>query len=213
MHMEALDVVLRFSPSSGLKNVCLASLRIYTLTWILISGACSSEITGFLGEDVLLPCVVTYEDEFILQGFVIHWQRENYTEVHSFYYGKDHPEYQEEGFHGRTQLFPQEFPRGNLSLLLKRVRPSDAGKYKCYVFLNDAYEHKTIWTELVVHDKPTHPFQPGDKVVVKPLPAKGGTTEPPYGLPTTILAVTHTAVLTEESSTWIHASRIKSTKE
>ncbi|XP_075455003.1 uncharacterized protein LOC142494329 [Ascaphus truei] len=62
-------------------------------------------------------------------------------------------------------------------------------------------------------DKPTHRFQPGDKVVVKRLPAKGGTTEPPYGLPTTILAVTRTAVLTEDSSTWIHASRIKSTKE
>ncbi|MEE6511059.1 hypothetical protein FKM82_017255 [Ascaphus truei] len=130
-------------------------LQVLLLAYILVSGARSTEITGFMAENVLLPCVVTHDDEFMLQNLVVNWQRENREVVHSFFYGKDHPDYQEKGFHGRTQLFPQEFPRGNLSLVLKRVRPSDAGKYVCFVYLNDAKGYKTIWTELVIQEKET----------------------------------------------------------
>uniref|UniRef100_A0A8C5M840 Uncharacterized protein n=1 Tax=Leptobrachium leishanense TaxID=445787 RepID=A0A8C5M840_9ANUR len=55
---------------------------------------------------------------------------------------------------------------------------------------------------------PTHRFVPGDRVLVKAL-HRHKTIDPPYGELTTVLAVTITAVLTDESPSWIHASRIK----
>ncbi|XP_053575174.1 uncharacterized protein LOC128664361 [Bombina bombina] len=55
---------------------------------------------------------------------------------------------------------------------------------------------------------PTHPFKPGDTVLVKQL-HKNKSLDPPFGLPTTVIAVTRTAVLTEEAPVWIHANRIK----
>ncbi|XP_031761817.1 uncharacterized protein LOC116412219 isoform X2 [Xenopus tropicalis] len=54
----------------------------------------------------------------------------------------------------------------------------------------------------------THPYQPGDIVLVRRLhPKKGGTT--PYGDPTTVIAITRTTVLTSDSNQWIHAMCLK----
>ncbi|KYO31902.1 hypothetical protein Y1Q_0018841 [Alligator mississippiensis] len=58
--------------------------------------------------------------------------------MHSFYHGKDHPEHQAERLRGRTQLFPQEFPNGNASLLLRRLSIQDAGNYTCHAVVYDA---------------------------------------------------------------------------
>ncbi|KAM5148107.1 uncharacterized protein ACMZJ9_011775 [Mantella aurantiaca] len=56
--------------------------------------------------------------------------------------------------------------------------------------------------------EPTHPFRPGDIVLVKSL-FHHKHKDPPYGKPTTVTAITRTAVLTEDSPSWIHASRVK----
>ncbi|XP_053572325.1 uncharacterized protein LOC128662556 [Bombina bombina] len=107
---------------------------------------------GIEDEEVLLPCFTTYKSEFKLTHLVVNWQQENDEVVHSFYYGKDQPQYQHEVFLGRTQLFPQEFPKGNLSLLLKALRTSDSGMYVCYVFLDDAKGFHTEWAQLEVKE-------------------------------------------------------------
>ncbi|XP_041438390.1 uncharacterized protein LOC121400039 [Xenopus laevis] len=56
--------------------------------------------------------------------------------------------------------------------------------------------------------EPTHPFRPGDPVVVRQLHRyrKGGF---PFGPRVTVIAITRTAVLTDASDHWIHASRVK----
>lgn len=56
--------------------------------------------------------------------------------------------------------------------------------------------------------EPTHSLAPGDVVVIRQL-NRNKKQEYPFGPPTTVIAVTRTAVLTEQSNTWIHASRIK----
>ncbi|ROI47835.1 Transposon Tf2-6 polyprotein [Anabarilius grahami] len=57
-------------------------------------------------------------------------------------------------------------------------------------------------------EKPTHPFVPGESVLIKSLkPTKVG--EPRYLGPATVIAVTRTGVLTDYQPQWIHASRIK----
>lgn len=57
-------------------------------------------------------------------------------------------------------------------------------------------------------EKPTHPFVPGQSVLIKSLkPTKVG--EPRYLGPATVIAVTRTGVLTDYQPQWIHASRLK----
>ncbi|XP_041436197.1 uncharacterized protein LOC121399476 [Xenopus laevis] len=56
--------------------------------------------------------------------------------------------------------------------------------------------------------EPTHPFRPGDPVVVRQLHSyrKDGF---PFGPRVTVIAITRTAVLSDASDHWIHASRVK----
>ncbi|KAG1968687.1 hypothetical protein F2P79_003442 [Pimephales promelas] len=57
-------------------------------------------------------------------------------------------------------------------------------------------------------EKPTHPFVPGQSVLVKCLkPTKLG--EANYLGPANVIAVTRTGVLTDLQPQWIHASRVK----
>ncbi|XP_068132046.1 protein NLRC5-like [Hyperolius riggenbachi] len=118
--------------------------------WITISGCHSQVVTGTVGEDVLLPCIVHYQETFHMAELTVNWQTENDTVVHSFHSGYDQPDYQASEFHGRTQMFLQEFNKGNLSLLIMRLHKSDAGKYVCYVALNNI---QAKWTELVIQDR------------------------------------------------------------
>ncbi|XP_053544965.1 uncharacterized protein LOC128635892 [Bombina bombina] len=56
--------------------------------------------------------------------------------------------------------------------------------------------------------EPTHPFKPGDMVCIRQLnKAKEGGF--PFSKPVTVIAVTRTAVLTDDKDIWIHASREK----
>lgn len=59
----------------------------------------------------------------------------------------------------------------------------------------------------VLSEKPTHPFKPGDVVLVRSL--KPTTAEPRYGPPVKVLLVTRTAVKVKGTPSWVHASRIK----
>ncbi|XP_048410389.1 NACHT, LRR and PYD domains-containing protein 1 homolog isoform X2 [Stegostoma tigrinum] len=96
------------------------------------------QILGVSGEDILLPCIFTVATKFSLQQLVITWQRTTSIKVvHSFYNEKNHPEYQDPAFRGRTKLFLQEFPNGNASLRLKRATTSDIGNYTCFVIQED----------------------------------------------------------------------------
>ncbi|PIO29867.1 hypothetical protein AB205_0054370 [Aquarana catesbeiana] len=56
--------------------------------------------------------------------------------------------------------------------------------------------------------EPTHPFKVGNMVVVQQL-NRSKKREYPFGPPTTVVAVTRTAVLVENCQSWILASRVK----
>ncbi|CAI9604728.1 unnamed protein product [Staurois parvus] len=63
------------------------------------------------------------------------------------------------------------------------------------------------------HPENTYTFQAGDRIVVKQLTRNKKQQNFAYGPETTVVAVTRTAVLTEHSSIWIHASRAKLVKK
>ncbi|KAI3373626.1 hypothetical protein L3Q82_022220, partial [Scortum barcoo] len=62
---------------------------------------------------------------------VIHWYKQQIP-VHSYYYNKDQFGLQNKHFSGRTCLFNSHIPHGNASLLLRKVKVQDKGRYKCY---------------------------------------------------------------------------------
>ena len=74
-------------------------------------------------------------------------------------------------------------------------------------------EEKVACKSPCLPQEPTHPFQVGDRVLVKNLKKGKAPGDFTYGPPTTVVAVTHTAVLTEETPTCIQATRVKLVKE
>ncbi|KAK5858408.1 hypothetical protein PBY51_002550 [Eleginops maclovinus] len=85
-----------------------------------------ANVTCIIPDDCILPC------SFRPTGtVVIHWYKQQIP-VHSYYYNKDQFGHQNKHFSGRTCLFNSHIPNGNASLLLRRVKVQDKGRYKCY---------------------------------------------------------------------------------
>lgn len=72
----------------------------------------------------------------------------------------------------------------------------------------DRVEKRVARTSPFSLQEPTHPLQVGDVVVVQQL-NRTRKQEYPFGTPTTVTAVTRTAILVEGQQAWIHASRVK----
>nr|XP_014354193.1 PREDICTED: V-set domain-containing T-cell activation inhibitor 1-like [Latimeria chalumnae] len=133
-----------------LKSICDA-LFIFT-------AAILSLVTGQHGSDVILNCTFPYEPIDTLPLKVL-WQKINSNSadqvVHNYYHQRDQLDQQDEAYRNRTQMFPEEFRKGNASLKLMRVRPEDEGRYTCYVWKKNGSvyynvdfvvtESKAIW--------------------------------------------------------------------
>ncbi|KAK2853184.1 hypothetical protein Q7C36_008385 [Tachysurus vachellii] len=87
---------------------------------------------GVYGETVHLSCVFPVSGSWDADSTVITWQR-NLEVVHSFFYGRDQPQYQSQRYANRTSLFHQEMKKGNASLRLDRTTLEDTGDYTCSV--------------------------------------------------------------------------------
>ncbi|XP_072515681.1 V-set domain-containing T-cell activation inhibitor 1-like [Salminus brasiliensis] len=87
---------------------------------------CYAQVTCLFHEDCILPC------SFRPTGaVVIHWYKQQIP-VHSYYYNKDQFGLQNKHFSGRTCLFNSQIAQGNASLVLRKVKVQDRGRYKCY---------------------------------------------------------------------------------
>uniref|UniRef100_A0A3P8VN98 HERV-H LTR-associating 2a, tandem duplicate 2 n=1 Tax=Cynoglossus semilaevis TaxID=244447 RepID=A0A3P8VN98_CYNSE len=96
------------------------------LLHLLMVDAKDFNLTCIVQDDCILPC------SFRPTGtVVIHWYKQQIP-VHSYYYNKDQFGLQNKHFSGRTCLFNSHIPHGNASLLLRRVKVQDKGRYKCY---------------------------------------------------------------------------------
>uniref|UniRef100_A0A667Y9H1 Ig-like domain-containing protein n=1 Tax=Myripristis murdjan TaxID=586833 RepID=A0A667Y9H1_9TELE len=89
-------------------------------------GFPEANVTCIIHDDCILPC------SFRPTGtVVIHWYKQQIP-VHSYYYHKDQFGLQNKHFSGRTCLFNSQITAGNASLLLRRIKVQDKGRYKCY---------------------------------------------------------------------------------
>nr|XP_015201555.1 PREDICTED: butyrophilin subfamily 2 member A2-like isoform X2 [Lepisosteus oculatus] len=81
------------------------------------------------GSDIVLLCHLSPQTSVI--GMHVRWFRQKFSEYVYLY--KDMRETVGSGYEGRASLFSTELEKGNVSLLLKEVKISDEGPYKCHV--------------------------------------------------------------------------------
>ncbi|XP_059813471.1 butyrophilin subfamily 2 member A1-like [Hypanus sabinus] len=92
----------------------------------------SKPVVAEVGQDAVLGCQLVPAE--VPVEMEVRWFREDWSKVvHLYRKGQDSPESQIAQYSGRTELFKDSFPQGNVSLLLKKVTVRDAGRYKCFV--------------------------------------------------------------------------------
>ncbi|XP_072254834.1 CD276 antigen homolog [Pyxicephalus adspersus] len=124
-------------------------------------------ISGFVGEDVILPCFFRPNEKLSHSSLNILWRlKSGNIRVHIFLNGIFEKQFQDKKFSERTKLFKEEFPKGNASLLLKDIQVSDAGIYECSVIITE-YTLQNV--ELIVKEK-TYGYTNESSIITISLP-------------------------------------------
>lgn len=86
-----------------------------------------------VGGDIILPCHL--EPAVDVAAKTLEWTRSDLKPrfVHVWRAGQDLVNVKNPSYKGRTSLFMDELKHGNISLKLSKVKPSDEGRYKCYI--------------------------------------------------------------------------------
>ncbi|KAM7374306.1 hypothetical protein PAMP_006972 [Pampus punctatissimus] len=170
---------------------------------LLMTNSKEANVTCIIHDDCILPC------SFRPTGtVVIHWYKQQIP-VHSYYYNKDQFGLQNKHFSGRTCLFNSHIPHGNASLLLRRVKVQDKGRYKCYtstrkgnheIFVN--LEAKALIQSVIM--EMTDETATCSSHNVYPVPQVTWATDPPSAQEalenSTIKTTDHKGLLTVEST-------------
>lgn len=105
-------------------------------------------VVAMVGEDALLECQKVPDTS--LDVLEVRWFTTSpESPVHLYTSGQDGAEVQDEAYRGRTELFREEFPHGNASLKLKRVKVSDAGMYTCSISTPTSRQQEALRLQVV----------------------------------------------------------------
>ncbi|XP_038831834.1 butyrophilin subfamily 1 member A1-like [Salvelinus namaycush] len=113
--------------------------KVCLLTFLVVFDATSSvadlslivppdPVVASAGDDIILPCHLSPQSSAV--DMDIRWFKEG-DFTNPLYLYKSRTGEDGEGYKGRVSLLTQELERGNMSLLLKNVKVSDMGRYKC----------------------------------------------------------------------------------
>ena len=93
----------------------------------------SQPIVAKVGDDIILPCHL--EPAVDVVSFPLEWTRPdlNPVFVHMRRAGQDLIDTKHPSYVGRTSVSNDELRNGNISLKLSKLKPYDAGRYKCYI--------------------------------------------------------------------------------
>ncbi|KAM4601824.1 CD276 antigen homolog isoform 1-T2 [Polymixia lowei] len=113
-------------------------------------------VWGLTGQDVLLPCV--YSGSKPLKSITVFWRGRDDRHVYDILNNVPDFSGQDSRFRDRTDSFPNEYSKGNFSILLRKVKVQDSGRYDCFIPALD-FQHNT---ELNVTDKRVEPGRESD---------------------------------------------------
>ncbi|KAM9124750.1 CD276 antigen isoform 1-T2 [Pangshura tecta] len=130
-------------------------------------------VIALFGRDAILHCSFSPDASFSLAELSLIWQLTDTKRlVHSFASGQDQLADQGSGYVNRTALFYEELPRGNVSLLLRRVQISDEGSFTCFVRVHSYSSAAVMLQVAALYSKPnlnlepSKNLKPGDLVMV-----------------------------------------------
>ncbi|XP_059497304.1 uncharacterized protein LOC132206695 isoform X2 [Stegostoma tigrinum] len=112
-----------------------------------VSGDSPVSVSGFLGEQVVLPCI--YKGKIPVSDLLVIWGRRKTEIVHKFVYGNDNLREQDTQFINRTNLFKDQLEKGNWSVLISDLRETDQDEYQCQIFRNTTVGVYWEQTEIV----------------------------------------------------------------
>ncbi|MEQ2210826.1 hypothetical protein XENOCAPTIV_020126 [Xenoophorus captivus] len=111
------------------------------------SGICQdSVISGFVGEDILLPCV--YKNPVPVHVF---WRINDADAVLDIINSNPSTATQIAKYSGRVFSFPKEYSNGNFSIVIKKLQLDDANLYECKI--PDADRPKSVKLQVSDQDK------------------------------------------------------------
>ncbi|XP_037739720.1 butyrophilin subfamily 1 member A1 isoform X1 [Chelonia mydas] len=91
-----------------------------------------SPVIATVGTDVILPCQLSPRTN--AKQMEVRWHSSEIAGLtHHYVNGHDALQKQNPHYRGRTELFKEELPNGNVSLLLKKVQVADGGSYVCFI--------------------------------------------------------------------------------
>ncbi|XP_049329028.1 ribonuclease inhibitor-like [Astyanax mexicanus] len=137
LEMKILWVIL--VAFSGLMETMSVRLKLVGAAAPLVAEA---------GEDLVLPC--SLQPSISAEDMMVEWFRlhETDTLVHLYEDFEDRNGDQMESYRGRTALFKEELKKGNASLILSALQPSDDGAFKCLIRSFGWYDDVTLYVEV-----------------------------------------------------------------
>ncbi|XP_067874644.1 myelin-oligodendrocyte glycoprotein-like isoform X2 [Heterodontus francisci] len=97
-----------------------------------VSGYLPVPVSGFLGEQVVLPCI--YKGNVPVSELQLIWWISNREILHRFIDGNDDLIQQDPRFRNRTNLFKDQLEQGNWSLMISDLMQSDQNEYQCQIY-------------------------------------------------------------------------------
>lgn len=122
-------------------------------------------VVALFGHDATLRCSFSPDANFSVAELSLIWQLTDTKRlVHGFSGGRDRLQDQGRGYANRTALFYDQLARGNVSLLLRRVRIADEGSFTCFVRVRD-HDSAAVTLQVAGEEVPSgdglRPCQPG----------------------------------------------------
>ncbi|TNN35997.1 V-set domain-containing T-cell activation inhibitor 1 [Liparis tanakae] len=137
-----------------------------------LSEVKSNDVTPIanLGDDQLLSCFENSEAKPAkFTNMAVSWEKTGLTgSVYRYSAGAPSLLDQAPQFKGRTQLFPDALLAGNASLLLRSVRPSDAGQYTCSMSSSAGSGRVKVQLQTAAYSAPAFNLKGGALVAVAP---------------------------------------------
>uniref|UniRef100_A0AAZ1X1Z4 Ig-like domain-containing protein n=1 Tax=Oreochromis aureus TaxID=47969 RepID=A0AAZ1X1Z4_OREAU len=100
---------------------------------------------------VLLPFKTTAD---LPQDVTVEWRDSNNMKVHVYESGNNHPDKQDHGYRGRTEMNEDRVKNKDFSLTLKDPHLTDSGVYTCTVYNKDGHMLLQKSVALHVYDQP-----------------------------------------------------------